>query len=78
MMGDTTSNRSKRIVVIAIAVLFVCMFMITGIVSMLSGFSLISIVVVAVCLIFSAMIVYYAVECIKEIDEGVDDDVDNY
>ncbi len=33
MMGDTTSNRSKRIVVIAIAVLFVCMFMITGIVS---------------------------------------------
>lgn len=78
MMGDTTSNRSKRIVVIAIAVLFVCMFMITGIVSMLSGFSLISIVVVAVCLRFSAMIVYYAVERIKEIDEGVDDDVDNY
>lgn len=78
MMGDTTSNRSKRIVVIAIAVLFVCMFMITGIVSMLSGFSLISIVVAAVCLIFSVMIIYYAVERIKEIDEGIDDDVDNY
>ena len=72
------TDTSKRVTVVLIAVLFVCIFMIPAIAFVLTESSLFSMIVLIVALLLSSMVVYYAVERIKEIDGGMDDDVDNY
>ncbi len=72
------SDSSKVTVVVLIAALFVCIFMIPSLVYLILVPSVVTFIVVIVAMIFSGAIVYYAAERIREIEGGMDDDVNNY
>lgn len=72
------SDSSKVTVVVLIATLFVCLFTIPSVIYLIVMPSVMAVIIMIVSAIFSGAIAYYASERIKEIDGGMDDDVDNY
>ena len=73
------SNRVKKLGVIAIVALLAlyCLGFVALLV-VLEDFFLIAIIYSAVFIVFLALLIYVGWERIKEIDEGLEDDIDNY
>ena len=73
------SNRVKKLGVIAIVALLAlyCLGFVVLLV-VLEDFLLIAIIYSAVFIVFLALLIYVGWERIKEIDEGLEDDIDNY
>ncbi len=73
------SNRIKKLGVIAIVALLAlyCLGFVVLLVA-LEDFLLIGLIYSAVFIVFLALLIYVGWERIKEIDEGLEDDIDNY
>ena len=73
------SNRIKKLGVIAIVALLAlyCLGFVVLLVA-LEDFLLIALIYSAVFIVFLALLIYVGWERIKEIDEGLEDDIDNY